>query len=192
MNAPESLKLLQNTVSKQRQVMLVCRDSAIRPIPLGTILLPADVAQRRMENFWQGIFPPKPDQLPRLVELTVTFRNIATLPYGIVRNGAVKGQELLGWMREPPALSADMTADESLRQCFSVLSARGFDALQVPLPEGRGYSGLVPFSSRQIEISGQTLDMKRSSHCCLGYRWVWHPLSVEEQRAVSGQNLAPA
>lgn len=192
MNAPESVVLLQNTEPKQRKVMLVYRDGVMRPPPLGTVLLPSDVAQKRMENFWQGIFPPKPDQLPRLVELTVTFRNIATLPYGIVRNGAVKGQELLGWMREPPALSADMTADESLRQCFSVLSARGFDALQVPLSEGRGHFGLVPLSSQQIEKLGQTLDMKRSSHGCFGCRWVWHSLSAEEQQTVSGRNLAPA
>ena len=191
MNAPEPVILSGNAALKQRNCMLVCRDGVIRTSPLGTILLPSDVAQKRMENFWQNILPPKPNSLPRLVELTITFRNMATLPYGIVRNGAVKGQELLGWMREPPALSADLTADESLRQCFSVLSARGFDALQVPLPEGRGYFGLVPLSSQQIEISGQTLDMKRSSHGCFGCRWVWHPLSSQEQQTEFGRNLAP-
>ena len=192
MNAPESVTLSGNAALKQRSCMLICRDGTMRPIPLGTILLPADVAQKRMENFWQSILPPKPEKLPRLVELTVTFSNMATLPCGTVRNGAVKGQELLGWMRDPPALSANLTEDESLRQCFSVLSARGFDALQVLLPEGRGHFGLVPLSPQQVKTSGQALDMKRSSHCCLGYRWVWHELSSQEQRVVSGQNLAPA
>lgn len=192
MNAPEPVVLLQSEAPKQRTVMLVCRDGEIKPLRPGTVLLPFDVAQRRMENFWRGILPPKPEKLPRLVELTVTFRNIATLPYGIVRNGAVKGQELLGWMREPPALPADLTADESLRQCFSVLSARGFDALQVPLPEGRGCFGLVPLFPQQVEMPTQTLDMKRSSHSCFGYRWVWHSLSPEEQRVVFRGNLAPA
>jgi hypothetical protein len=192
MNAPEPVVLSGNAALKQRNYMLVCCDGVIRPSPLGTVLLPSDVAQKRMGNFWQGCFPPKPTNPPRLVELTVTFCNMATLPYGVVRNEAVKGQELLGWMKNPPALSAGLTADEALLQCFSVLSARGFDALQVPLPEGMGCFGLVPLSSRQVETSGQALDIKRSSHGCFGYRWVWHYLSSEEQQTVSGRNLVPA
>jgi hypothetical protein len=192
MNAPESVILSRTMEPKQRKLRLICSDGVIRPSPLGTVLLPADVAQKRMESFWQGILPPKPEKLPRLVELTVTFCNMATLPYRVVHNGVVKGQELLGWMRDPPVLPAGQTADEALRQCFSVLSARGFDALQVPLPEGREHFGLVPLSFQQIESSGQTLDMKRSSHGCFGYRWVWHSLSPDEQQTVFGRNLAPA
>jgi hypothetical protein len=145
MNAPEPVVLLQSEAPKQRKVMLVCRDGEIKPLRPGAVLLPFDVAQRRMENFWLSILPPKPANLPRLIELTVVFRRMAVLPWGVVRNAEIKGQELLDWMNVS-ALTPGQTADESLRHCFNTLSARGFDALQVPLPEGKGNFGLVPLS----------------------------------------------
>lgn len=201
MNAPATVFAMM-AVAQLRDLVLVCPDGTLPPL-LGQTLLPRHSAEEQMERFWRGILPPKPATPPRLLCLQAAALAPLEIPAPIVKSGVVSGAGLLHWLTGPfcpsvvfmgadtlaqmkaPGPSGPPSDGEVLSRCFSFLSQRGYDGLDVPLNGKRGSHGLVVFDPSQLRLQGDSLDIVRDFDSCLGFSWRRRHLRPDERAAAS-------